>query len=256
MALLLAPLLWRQHARRVAAVLVHVIVANPRGNASATCLVVRGATGYLSGRLLCMARGFWVIRRAAFAAVAVVVLVGCGTGSGGGERLASPSRGSPSATPSPASSGVGPVAVAVPTCSSPEVKPSWWTPYCGDAGFQLDLSWDEWARLRARAHGMARVTHGSLAGQTWSIWVVFDRPVHVSGFKPRKLFSRATVYYVDRLGPDGRSAETIPLRDVWETAKWIAGEPDDCPTTTDSGIACGDTEDPSQLMASPSSSTR
>lgn len=196
-----------------------------------------------------------MVGRAALGVVAAVVLVGCGTGPGTGERLSSPFRESPSATPSPASSAVDSAAVAVPTCLSPEVKPSWWTPYCGDAGYQLDLSWDQWTPLTARAHGTATVTHGSLAGRTWRIWVVFDRPVHVSGFKPKKLFSRATVHYVGRHGPDGRSSEAIPLRQVWETAKWIAGQPDDCPTTTDSGVACGDTEDPSQLRASPSSST-
>lgn len=184
-----------------------------------------------------------------------LVLVGCGTGridDGQGSTSPQPSR---SPSPQRTSNVAADVEVAVPTCSTPEVKPSWWTPYCGDAGWQLNLSWDDWTPQSARAHGTAIVTHGNLDGQTWTIRVTFDRPVRVRGFKPRKLFSRAVVHYLNRRGPNGKSVETMSLKHVWETAEWITSQPDDCPSTTADGVACGDSEDPSQLMASPSPST-
>jgi hypothetical protein len=161
-----------------------------------------------------------VIKYAA-SALAAALIAGCGASAYGNASGVHRIRLASSPTPSSVSSGSPAVPVAIPTCTSPEVEPDFWTPYCGDAGYQLaDLNWDVWTARTARADGIAAVTHGDLAGQRWRIFVAFDRSRHVAGFKPRTLFSRAVVHYLDRPGPNGGWVETIPLREVWETAKF------------------------------------
>ena len=109
----------------------------------------------------------------------------------------------------------------MPTCLKPEVRPSWWTDACGDAGYQLTMTWDSWSDSSATAHGRAAITHGYLAGHSWAMRVVFDRPQRVKGFGSRLLFSRARVTYLDGRGPYGHRTETISLEKVWTDSLYI-----------------------------------
>lgn len=146
---------------------------------------------------------------------------------------AQPAAGSPaSPSTSPAPEGV-----AVPTCSGPEVQPDWWTPNCGDAGYQFEPVWDSWSAKSATAHG--RVTTRLTIGTLWSVHVVFDRPRAVAGYGGRPLFSRLVVRYDSGHGPDGVASETMDLTGVWKDAIFIANDPvPDCTTDPDGNSDC------------------
>ena len=141
----------------------------------------------------------------------------------------------PQPTASPPSAS--PDGVAVPTCSGPEVEPDWWTPNCGDAGFQIEPVWDSWTATSATAHG--HVTTRLTIGQVWSVHVVFDRPRTVAAYGGRELFSRLVVHYDSGHGPDDVATETMDLADVWKDAIFIANEPiPDCTTDPDGNSNC------------------
>jgi hypothetical protein len=203
--------------------------------------------------------------------VLAVVVVGCGVGGCGGAEQ-SPAQGpsrvgaapstdvtatatdvtvpTVSARPTPTSASYG--GVAVPTCLGPEVRPEWWTPNCGDAGYQLTMRWDTWTARAATAHGSAGVTHGQLAGRNWLIRVRFDHPRRVKVMANRLLFSRAVVTYLSGRGPDGTGQETMDLASVWRDAAWIAAQPvAPCTTDADGVSNCADVV-PSAMGATPS----
>jgi len=138
----------------------------------------------------------------------------------------------PAATPQPKHTST---AVAVPGCLGPEVEPDWWTPNCGDAGYQIELIWDSWSATSATAHG--RVTTRFTLGTVWSVHVVFDRPRAVAGYDGRPLFSRLVVHYDSGHGPDGTASEVMNLEDVWRNAILIASEPIDPCTTGPDGFS-------------------
>lgn len=108
--------------------------------------------------------------------------------------------------------------VAVPGCTGPEVEPAWWSPNCGDAGYQIEPVWDSWSATSAAAHGVVRITHGADAGKSWLVHAVFDRPQKVAAYGGRPLFSRFVVRYDDSRGPNGTPSETMQLQEIWETA--------------------------------------
>jgi hypothetical protein len=139
-----------------------------------------------------------------------LLLAGCGAQTAT-LPLSAPRSENPSRTPAPS------VGVAIPTCGAPEARPDWWTPSCGDAGYQLeDLAYDVWTPTRAVAHGTTRITHGDKTGSTYRISVTFDRPQEVAEFQNRSLFSRAVVSYLDGPGPEGSATDTFDLSEVWE----------------------------------------
>jgi hypothetical protein len=126
-------------------------------------------------------------------------------------------------TPSPSLQQQTPVAgrTQIPSClgTDPNIRPDWWTDACGDAGFQLtSMHWTGWSRESASARGIAAVTHGELAGQRWSMHVVFDRPVWVAHLN-HWYFSRATITYLEGPGPDGRTRDVHNLRGLWDFAE-------------------------------------
>jgi hypothetical protein len=125
----------------------------------------------------------------------------------------------------------------------PEVEPEFWTPNCGDAGYQLVPTWDTWSSVSATAHGDVTITHGADAGDTWRVHVVFDRPRAVSAYGGRPLFSRAVVHYDRGHGPDGQASETMNLEPVWQDAIAIAAQPvPACTTDTSVVSSCADTQ--------------
>lgn len=92
-----------------------------------------------------------MVMRRAIPAVVLMALAAVSCGGDGREvRTATPTR---SATP--ATQGV-----ALGTCGEPEVRPTFWTPNCGDAGYQLtDLcatavgtSKPQWRRAPLSSH--------------------------------------------------------------------------------------------------------
>ena len=139
-----------------------------------------------------------------------MIVAGCGA-----SNATLPLSASASGSPSPIRAlSVG---VAVPTCGDPEARPAWWTPSCGDAGYQLEsLAYDVWTPTRAVAHGTTRITHGDKAGSTYRMSVIFDRPQQVAAFENRSLFSRAVVTYLDGPGPQGTTTDTFDLSEVWK----------------------------------------
>jgi hypothetical protein len=144
--------------------------------------------------------------------------------------------------------------VSLPTCSGPQVKPDWWTPDCGDAGYQLELTWESWTSDAARAHGTTRIVHGSPAGRTWSMRVVFDQPRRVASAGSRTLFSRAVVSYTSGVGPQGSNRDTFDLADVWQQAAEIAAQPVDPCTTDSDGVSNCASMDPAEMADSPAPS--
>jgi hypothetical protein len=141
--------------------------------------------------------------------MAATLLTGCGAS---GEAL-------PASSVSASPSAGGSTGVAVPTCGEPETRPTWWTPSCGDAGYQLeDLVYDSWTSSRAVAHGTTLIGHGDEAGMTYRMSVTFDRPRAIAAFQDRPLFSRAVVTYLDGHGPRAAATETFDLSEVWDFA--------------------------------------
>jgi hypothetical protein len=130
----------------------------------------------------------------------------------------------PTPTPTPVAKPVAdPNGVAVPTCLGPEVTPDWWTPNCGDAGYEIEPIWNTWTATSATAHGRVTITHGPDAGKSWHVHAVFDRPRHVAAYGGRPLFSRLVVHYDAGPGPNGTATDTWPLEEIWQTALTSAG---------------------------------
>jgi len=99
------------------------------------------------------------------------------------------------------------------------VRPTWWTPSCGDAGYQLEgLAYDTWTPTHAAAHGTTRITHGDHAATTHRISVDFSHPQPVAEFQDQLLFSRAVVTYLAGSGPTGTATDYFDLADVWTDA--------------------------------------
>ena len=223
------------------------------------------------------------------AMIVLTTLLGCGCGTGLTTRVPAaasavlegssdrPVQAAPSASPSTSVESLSATATAdespseaeastvaatdpattyVPTCAGLEVDLDWWTPYCGDAGMSLDLTWDKRTSHRAQAHGELSWHFGSV-GPTGTLraQIVFDEPEAPPELRGTIVYSRAVITYYGMAGPNGYGRDVFPLEEVWQDAALRGDFLDPCPFAADIAAACTDTDPadiPDQASASAS----